>query len=224
MAIELTTATAETLSGIREALSIPTKPAKDEADVLNLESYGPTIHGPGYIGNISQNFQDDYRSKFQYVEQEGGELNFSVLGGMVNGSPICPSILGDLSSTTVSASNMEGRDDGHGWHYSNYISYLRQVFERLGLNSTLSGSNSNGGVIFMKYYRSESFHLIFKQVFTDAVGRTYTTYWSWQTLRGLGVFDSYSNTNPNIYGSEAFLFEETNISPSGLWSGSLFQI
>ena len=199
MSIELTTTTAETLSGIREALSIPTKPAKDEADVLNLESYGPTIHGA-----LAGTFVD----KFQSIEQAGaGILNFSVAGGTVNSSPICPSILGDLSSTIVNASNLEMRDDGEGSYYSNYITYLNRVFERLGLYSTLS-SRSDRRVI-MKYYRSEDFDLIFKETTHQVARAEPVMYWRWKTINGLGVKDTLGSKSPKL------------ISRGILWGGSI---
>jgi len=190
------------------------KPAKNEADVLNLTSYGITINGP-IINQYSEKFSQDYRSKFQYIDEEGGQLNFSVACGNVNGKLICPSILGDLTSITVDQSNLQSLDDGQGAYYSNYTSYLKRVFEKLGLNSVLS---SNGGYNFgMKYYRSESFDLIFKEVFTDTEADTYTTYWGWRTINGLGVADYFGessllHTQPPAIAGEAFT----------RWDGSLF--
>jgi hypothetical protein len=213
MAIELTTATAETLSGIREALSISTssKPAKDEADVLNLESYNGTI-----MGNTS--FPSG--TKFQTIADEGaGSLDFSVFAGTINGSPICPSILGNLLSITVNASNLELGDDGRGAYYSNYINYLNEVFEKLGLNSTVSGG---GGSILMKYYRSENFDLIFKESASNIIDTPDSTvYWRWKTMDGLGVVDSFSLDNKNALLNEPLVYGQHPISLGAIWNGSL---
>jgi len=190
------------------------KPAKNEADVLNLTTYGITINGPT-INYYSEKFSQDYRSKFQYIDEDGGRLNFSVACGNVNGKLICPSILGDLASITVDQSNLQGLDDGQGAYYSNYTSYLKRVFEKLGLNSVLS---SNGLGFLMEYYRSESFDLTFKEVFTDAEVDTYTTYWGWRTINGLGVADYYGgssllHTQPPVKHGDGFF----------MWDGSLVQ-
>ena len=217
MAIELTTATAETLSGIREALSIPTssKTAKDGADILNLQSYNATIHG-----NSGFAFQGNRIHKFQYIEQAGaGSFDFSV-AGTVNGSPICPSILGDLSSTTVNASNLEMRDDGEGFYYSNYITYLNRVFERLGLYSTLS-SGSDRRVI-MKYYRSEDFDLIFKETVTGfGVVDNPILHWRWKTIDGLGVKDCNQQNGSEIFYNPLPSDMKPGEYYGAMWSGSI---
>jgi hypothetical protein len=208
MAIELTTATAETLSGIREALSISTssKPAKDEADVLNLRSYRGTIMGNGFFPG---------GSKFQsLLDDESSSLNFSIVGGSVNSSPICPSLLGDLASITVNSSNVETRDDGYGVYFSNYITYLNRVFEKLGLYSTLRGApfgDIGAGSVIMKYYRSENFDFIFKEIITGdfPIGTAKQMTWIWSTFNGLGVCDNINEDRPD--------FTQYN----NVWSGSI---
>jgi hypothetical protein len=210
MAIELTTATVETISGIREALSISTslKPAKNKADVLNLKSYNTTING----GTTGEGGID----KFQMIFNSGsGELNFSVIGGTVNGSPVCPSILGDLSSTTVNASNLDMRNDGRGAYYSNYVDYLNEVFEKLGLHSRISGGSysipgrSQDRAVFMKYYRSENFNFIFEETVTGLQGPNGSMRWRWKTIDGgFGVAD----------GLETSIFDDDSFRR---WYGSL---